>query len=236
MNEIFILKNVALVLNLHFNLLSISQLLQDDLEVRFKKNSSRVVDRQGDLVCRIFPSGQVFCVDFSHSFGSSRCWVATPNFDLWKWHRRLGHLSFDLLARLSSLDLIQELPKLKFEKDLVCHPCHHGKMAAASHPLVNLVMTKEPGELLHMDIVGPARVQSVGGKWYALVIVDDFFRYSWVFFLEGKEETCSYARDLILRLQTEFPKNAMRAIRSDNGTEFKTIYFETFCASLGLEH
>ena len=44
-NEIFILKNVALVLNLHFNLLSISQLLEDDLEVRFKKNSSRVLDR-----------------------------------------------------------------------------------------------------------------------------------------------------------------------------------------------
>jgi len=145
-------------------------------------------------------------------------------------------LSFDLLARLSCLDLIQGFPKLKFEKDLVCHPCRHGKMVAASHPPVNLVMTKEPGELLHMDTVGPAQVQSVGGKWYALVIVDDFSRYSWVFFLGGKEETFSYARDLILQLKNELPKNAMRAIRSDNGTEFKNTHFETFCASLGLEH
>ena len=70
------------------------------------------------------------------------------------------------------------LPKLKFEKDLVCHPCCHRKMVAASHPYVNKVMTKEPGELLHMDIVGPARVRSDGGKWYVLVIVDDFSRYS----------------------------------------------------------
>ena len=50
------------------------------------------------------------------------------------------------------------------------------KMVAASHPPVNLVMTKEPSELLHMDTVDPARVQSVGWKWYALVIVDDFSR------------------------------------------------------------
>jgi IS30 family transposase len=49
--------------------------------------------------------------------------------------------------------------------------------------------------------------------------------------MEGKDEAFSYAQDLILRLQNEFPKNAMRAIRSDNGTEFKNTNFETFCAS-----
>jgi transposase InsO family protein len=108
-------------------------------------------------------------------------------------------------------------------------------MVAASHPPVNQVMTKEPGELLHMDIVGPAQVQSDGGKWYVLVIVDDFSCYSWVFFMEGKDEAFSHARDLILWLQNEFPKNAMRVIRSDNGIEFKNTHFETFCASLVLE-
>ena len=70
---------------------------------------------------------------------------------------------------------------MKFEKDLVCHPCRHGKMVAASHPPMSQVITKEPSELLHMDIVDPAQVQSDGGKWYVLVIVDDFSRYSWCF-------------------------------------------------------
>jgi len=97
-------------------------------------------------------------------------------------------------------------------------------------------MTKEPGEPLHMDTVGLAQVWSDGGKWYVLVIVDNFSCYSWVFFMEGKDEAFSHARDLILWLQNEFPKNAMRAIHSDNGTEFKNTHFETFCASLGLEH
>ena len=41
-------------------------------------------------------------------------------------------MSFDLLSRLSSLGLIRGLPKLKSEKDLVCHPCRHGKMTPIS--------------------------------------------------------------------------------------------------------
>jgi hypothetical protein len=73
-----------------------------------------------------------------------------------------GHLSFDLLCRLSSLNLIQGLPKLKFEKDLVCHPCCHGKMVVASHSLVTKVITLQPGKLLHMDTIGLARVCSFG--------------------------------------------------------------------------
>jgi transposase InsO family protein len=204
--------------------------------VRFKKGLSRVLDARGDLICQISPFGRVFSADFSHSSGPSRCLLARSSSYLWKWHRRLGHLSFDLLCNLSSLDLIQGLPKLKFEKDPVCHPCRHGKMIIASHSPITKVMTSHHGELLHMDTVGLARVCSFGGKWDVLVVVDDFSRYSWVFFMTAKDEAFTHARDLILRLQNEFPKNAMRAICSDNGTEFKNTQFATFCASLGLEH
>jgi hypothetical protein len=91
---------------------------------------------------------------------------------------RLGHLSFDLLCRLSSLGLLRGLPLLKSESNLVCAPCHHGKMIAASHSLVNIVMTEQPRWLLHMKTVGPSRVHSMGGKWYVFVIVDDYSRYS----------------------------------------------------------
>jgi hypothetical protein len=67
---------------------------------------------------------------------------------------------------------------LKFESDLVCAPCHHGKMIAASHFMVNTVMTEHPGQLLQMDIVDPSWVSSMGGKWYVVVAVDDYSRYS----------------------------------------------------------
>jgi hypothetical protein len=90
----------------------------------------------------------------------------------------LGHLSFNLLCRLNGLGLLRGLPVLKFESDLVCAPYRHGKMIVASHSLVNSVVTEHPRQFLHMDTVGPSRVRSMGGKWYVLVIVDDYSRYS----------------------------------------------------------
>jgi hypothetical protein len=61
-------------------------------------------------------------------------------------------------------------------------------MITTFHSLVNTMMIERPRQLLNMDIVGPSRVRSMGGKWYVLVIVDDYSRYSWVFFLESKDE------------------------------------------------
>jgi hypothetical protein len=51
---------------------------------------------QGDLMCKIVPEGQVFRAGFSQCVGSSHCLVASALAEHWKWHRRLGHLSFDL--------------------------------------------------------------------------------------------------------------------------------------------
>jgi transposase InsO family protein len=61
-------------------------------------------------------------------------------------------------------------------------------------------------------------------------------RYAWVFFLERKGETFAFVRDLVLRLRNERHKDAIQAIRSDNGSEFRNSRFETFCHNLGLEH
>ncbi|WVZ80471.1 hypothetical protein U9M48_027942 [Paspalum notatum var. saurae] len=108
-------------------------------------------------------------------------------------------------------------------------------MVAASHTPVSQVMTSYPGELLHMDTVGPAQVASISVKWYVLVVVDDFSRFSWVFFMESKDEAFGFVWDLVLRLRNESHK-AMRPIRSDNGGEFRNSRFENFCRNLGLEH
>jgi hypothetical protein len=87
-----------------------------------------------------------------------------------------------------------------------------------------------------MDLVGPAQVRSVGGKWYVLVVVDDYSRYAWVFFLEDMSETFGFVLDLIVRLKNERHGNSIRAIRSDNGSEFKNSRFDALCRDLGLEH
>jgi hypothetical protein len=177
------LRCVALVQSLGYNLLFVSQLLDEGFEVLFRHSSSRILDSRGDLVCVVVPEGQVFRADFSQSSGVERCFLAGSSSELWKWQRMLGHLSFDLLSRLSKLNLVRGLPRLRFEKELVCAPCRHAKVVASSQSPLTDVMTQCPCELLHMDLVGPARVRSAGGNWYVLVVVDDYFRYAWVFFL-----------------------------------------------------
>jgi transposase InsO family protein len=123
---------------------------------------------------------------------------------------------------------------LRFESDLFCAPCRHGKMIVASYSLVNIMMTEHPEQLLHMDTVGPSRVRSMGGKWYVLVIVDDYSCYSWVFFLENKDEVFEHFQSLALRLNNEHP-NYLKAICSDNETEFRNASFDEFCLEHGID-
>jgi hypothetical protein len=134
----------------------------------------------------------VFRADFSQSSSVERCFLVGSLSELWKCHRKLGHLSFNLLSRLSKLNLFPGLPWLRFEKELVCAPCRHAKMVSSSHPPLTDVMTERPCGLLHMDLVSPARVRSAGWKWYVLIVVDDYSRYVWVFFLEDKGETFGF--------------------------------------------
>jgi hypothetical protein len=51
-------------------------------------------------------------------------------------------------------------------------------------------MSTRPLELLHIDLFGPTTYRSIGGNTYCHVIVDDYSRYTWVFFLHDKAITC----------------------------------------------
>jgi hypothetical protein len=141
----FTLNDVALVDKIRYNLLSVSQLVDADLDVLFHKSGSQVLDFSGNHVYGISLIEKVFQTDFSFAQSSIKCLISQSSSELWKWHRRLDHLSFDLLCRLSGLGLLRGLPLLKFESKLVCAPCHHGKMIASSHSLVNIMMTKQLG-------------------------------------------------------------------------------------------
>jgi IS30 family transposase len=107
-------------------------------------------------------------------------------------------------------------------------------MITTSHSPVNIMMTEQVGQLLHMDTVGLSWVRSMGGKWYILVIVDDYYRYSWIFFLESKDEVFEHFQSLTLRLNNEHP-NCLKAIHGDNGTEFKNASFDQFCLKHGVD-
>jgi len=139
------------------------------------------------------------------------------------------------LNKLISNDLVIGLPKLKFEKEHVCEACQKGKQTRKSFKLKIFVSTSKPFELLHMDLFGPSRTMSIGGNLYALVVVDDFSRYTLTIFLHSKGETYSEFKNLAKRLQNTCCRN-IGAIRSDHGGEFQNEKFNNFCNKLGIFH
>jgi transposase InsO family protein len=103
---------------------------------------------------------------------------------------------------------------------------HHGK---------NVMTTSRPLELLHMDIFGPVAYLNIGESKYGLVIIDDFSRFTWVFFLQDKSETQGTLKRFLRRAQNEFELK-VKKIRSDNGSEFKNLQVEEFLEEEGIKH
>nr|GEV71487.1 integrase, catalytic region, zinc finger, CCHC-type, peptidase aspartic, catalytic [Tanacetum cinerariifolium] len=107
----------------------------------------------------------------------------------WLWHRRLNHLNFGTINDLARKDLVRGLPRLKFEKDHICSACQLGKSKNHTHKPKTKNINLEVLNTLHMDLCGPMQVQTINGKKYILVIVDDYSRFTWVKFLRSKDET-----------------------------------------------
>ena len=127
----------------------------------------------------------VYTIDISKYEGHNRCFSSMHD-ESWLRHRRLGHVNMNLITQLNKNELVIGLPKISFEKDKVCEACKMGKQIKTSFKNKNFIFTSRPLELLHMDLFGPSRTTSLGGKSYAFVIVDDFSRYTWVLFLAHK--------------------------------------------------
>jgi transposase InsO family protein len=116
----------------------------------------------------------------------------------------------------------------------ICGSCQLGKQTRAAHKKTSSIQTSRNLELLHMDLIGPTRTASLGGRRYILVIVDDFSLYTWAIPLREKSDAFDAAQHLFKKIQVEQNCQIMR-IRSDHGKEFKNSKFEEFCLSYGIK-
>ena len=71
----------------------------------------------------------------------------------------------------------------------------------AKHLGTQTSATSRPLELLHLDLMGLTRTESLGGKRYFMVLVDDFTRYTWVILLRSKSDAPKHIEALCTRLQ-----------------------------------
>ncbi|GKA58544.1 putative RNA-directed DNA polymerase, partial [Tanacetum coccineum] len=143
------------------------------------------------------------------------------------WHNRLGHPSDQVL------DILRH--KLNFETNTkidLCEVCHKAKQTREPFP-ISEHKTKSLGDLVHLDVWGPYKVQSREGYKYLLTIVDDYTRCVWVFPLRGKMKFFLISFYNLLKNQFN---ESIKVFRSDNGTEFVNQSMTKFCNDHGILH
>ncbi|GKB44212.1 retrovirus-related pol polyprotein from transposon TNT 1-94 [Tanacetum coccineum] len=146
-----------------------------------------------------------------------------------------SHLNFGTLNKLAKDGLARGIPKLKFKKDHLCSACALGKSMKSSHQPKTEDTNQEKLYLLHMDLYGLMRVESINGKKYILVIVDDYLRFAWVKFLRSKDEAPDTIIKCIKNIQVRLNATARNVI-TDNGTEFVNQTLREFYENIGISH
>nr|GEZ72252.1 retrovirus-related Pol polyprotein from transposon TNT 1-94 [Tanacetum cinerariifolium] len=150
---------------LSHNLFSIGQFCDSDLEVAFRQHTCfiRNLDRVDPLTSS--RGNNLYTLSLQDMMASSPiCLLSKASkTKSWLWHPRLSHLNFGAINHLARQGLVRGLPKLKFEKDHLCSACAMGKSTRKTHKPKSEDTNQEKLYLLHMDLCGPMRVESVNG-------------------------------------------------------------------------
>ena len=113
----------------------------------------------------------------------------------------MGHASYKHLSIVSKHESVLGISKLSRVSNVVCRPCQLGKQTKAKYLGIQTSDTSRLLELLYLDLIGPTRTESLGGKRYIMVVVDDFTKYTWVILLKSKLDAPEHMEALCTRLQ-----------------------------------
>ncbi|GJR22990.1 retrovirus-related pol polyprotein from transposon TNT 1-94 [Tanacetum coccineum] len=231
------IKRVYCVEGMNHNLFSVGQFCDADMEVAFRKSTCYIRDlKENDLLTGSRGTDLYSITLQDTSTPNLICLMAkATSSQAWLWHRRLSHLNFDSINLLSKNDIVIGLLKLKFVKDHLCSSCELGKAKRKSFHTKTTPSSKRRLQLLHMDLCGPMRVESINGKKYVLVIVDDYSRYTWTRFLRSKDETPKVLIDFLKLVQRGLHAQ-VRTVRTDKGIEFLNKTLHAYFAQEGIEH
>nr|GFB01248.1 retrovirus-related Pol polyprotein from transposon TNT 1-94 [Tanacetum cinerariifolium] len=171
------ISRVYYVEGLGHNLFSVGQFCDSDLEVAFCQHTCFIRNLEGVELLTGSRGNNLYTLSLQDMMASSPiCLLSKASkTKSWLWHHRLSHLNFGAINHLARQGLVRA--------------CAMGKSTKKSHKPKSEDTNQEKLYLLHMDLCGPMRVESVNGKKYNLVIVDDYSRFTWVKFLHSKDET-----------------------------------------------
>ena len=109
----------------------------------------------------------------------------TRNEDIWLWHKRLCHVNFDNMMKISRRRNVRGLPTMTKPDNIMCKNCQKGKMTKSSFKSKTHTSTAIL-EIVHTDLCGPMRTQRYYGDRYFILFVDDYSTMMIVMFLKDK--------------------------------------------------
>ncbi|KAJ9544052.1 hypothetical protein OSB04_023759 [Centaurea solstitialis] len=194
--------------------------------------------RTGNLYTTVFrciPQTHPQFEELSHPDNKICLLAKATKADSWLWHQRLCHQNFKDMNKLGSRGLVSGLPETHLSKDTLCSACELGKMKRSSHPPKLETNCRSPLYMIHMDLCGPMRIESLARKKYMLVLVDEFSRFTWLEFLRAKSDAADRIIAFIKRIQVSLNLK-VKKLRSDNGTEFRNTKLQSFLDDVGISH
>nr|GEV46512.1 retrovirus-related Pol polyprotein from transposon TNT 1-94 [Tanacetum cinerariifolium] len=204
---------VYFVEGLRHNLFSVGQFCDSELKVAFRKHTCFIRNLDGVDLLIGSRGNNLYTLSPQDMMASSPICLLSKALKtkFWPWHRRLSHLNFGAINHLARHGLVRGLSKLKFKKDHLCSACAMGNSKKKSHKPKSEDTNQEKLYLLHMDLCGPMRVESINGKKYILVIVDDYSRFTWVKCLGSKDEAPDFIIKFLKMIQVRLkvPQNGV---------------------------
>ena len=129
------LKSVLHVEGLKTNLLSISRLCDQKLNVKFIKDNCKVLNRSGEVVLE----GSRSSDNYYKLIHSHTCHTTSlDNIDL--WHQKLGHLNFKNLTKIVNTGAVRGIFPLSRKESGVCGPYQIGKQVKLSQIYCNRLL------------------------------------------------------------------------------------------------
>nr|GEV26455.1 hypothetical protein [Tanacetum cinerariifolium] len=187
------------------------------LKVAFRKSTCFVRNEDGVDLLTGDRSLNLYTIALTEVASNSlTCLLAKASSSLsWLWHQYLSLLNLTTINNLVKNNLVQGLPKMQFKKDRLCSTCEQGKIHWKHHKSKTAFASNKPLYLLHMDLCGLMRIESINRKRYVSVVVDDYSRYTWVFFLHSKDEASEVIISCIKKTQVNLQLQAQR-VHIDN--------------------
>ena len=129
--------------------------------------------------------------------------------------------------------MVEGLPVIKATTG-ICKGCVVGK-----HPNLKFDRGKASQAscilgLINFDINGPMTITSMNGSRYVMNFVDDFSRYTWVFFVKKKSEVCEKFTKLKALIENASSLK-IKILRSDNGGEYVCNELLHICSQIGIQ-